>query len=455
MTIEERMDRPNLFSLVSTWILCGILLVFASLYGFSFQRGNLNSFVGAADKGVSAASPDTPSVVKIQNLATYLLTVACIFPLVRPMWRELQQNLLIFSILGWLIVSVLWSDIPQTSLVNAGRMTIDLVLALYLLERYSENDIMKLLLMVGYVAAAGSILMVIAFPQYGLQSRGLYALGAWEGIFGQKNICGQAMMLLLLPAFFVKLSGLGAKILLCGYVATALVIIVMTHSAEAWIFSSVCLAFVALLKLTGRMNRKDAAALVALIILVTAAFGVIVVANFDTVMYALGKDPTLTGRTKIWAVLLHSILKRPLFGYGYVGFWHWGLTGESANFVLQLRLPGYASADSGIVELALELGIVGLLLYGIVFLCAVKDACYCIGREASPAVFWYASMLVYVATSNIAGGALLRPSDLACILPFVAFVGLRREARRLRQSGMLDQEETLHHTTAAFSPVGI
>jgi exopolysaccharide production protein ExoQ len=452
MEIVEREDRPNLFSLVNTWILCGVLLVFATIYGFSFERGNLNSLAGQADKGAGGENPGASTLLKVQNIAAYLLSIACIFPLIKPVWRELKQNLLIFSVLGWLIISVLWSDMPQTSLVNAGRMTIDLVLVLYLFERYSGNDIQKLILMVGYAAASGSILMVLAFPQYGLQYRGdLSAMGAWEGIFGQKNICGQVMMLLLLPAFFVKLRGHGAKILLGAYIATALVIIVMTRSAAGWIFSGVCLAFVALLKLMARMNRKDTAVLVAGIVLGTVTFGAILVANFNTVMYALGKDPTLTGRTKIWAVLLNSILKRPLIGYGYVSYWHWGLTGESAHFALQTRLPGYASADSGIVELALELGIVGILLYGIVFLCAAKDACYCFRREASPAVMWYASMLVYVAASNIAGGTLLRPSDLACILPFVAFVGLRREARRLRQSRMHAREGALPHTVVEVS----
>jgi O-antigen ligase len=115
-----------------------------------------------------------------------------------------------------------------------------------------------------------------------------------------------------------------------------------------------------------------------------------------------------------------------------MAFWQSGLTGESANFALQLNLPGYNSADSAIIELVLELGVIGLLLYGAVYLGAVKDAFYCIGHGVSPAVMWYMSILVYVMTSNIEGGALLRPSDIACILPFIAYVGLRREANRLR-----------------------
>jgi len=81
----------------------------------------------------------------------------------------------------------------------------------------------------------------------------------------------------------------------------------------------------------------------------------------------------------------------------------------------------------------LELGIVGVLLYVAVFLGAVKDALYCLGRGSSPAVLWYISILFYVVATNIEGGLLLTPSNLACILPFVAFVGLRREAQKMRE----------------------
>jgi hypothetical protein len=41
-------------------------------------------------------------------------------------------------------------------------------------------------------------------------------------------------------------------------------------------------------------------------------------------------------------------------------------------------------------------------------------------------------MLFTVVISNIEGGATLLPSSLACILPIMAFAGLRRESLRLK-----------------------
>jgi exopolysaccharide production protein ExoQ len=434
MEIIERMDRPNFYCLVNTWMLCAILLVFASVYGFSFERGTLNSFLGAETYGMAAGLTASDSqasiIVKAQSFVVYALCLAFICRSGRPILNRLQQHALILCVLAWAVLSAIWSTNPSTSAINAIRMMLNLALVFCLFERYSANELQKLLMLVGSVAAAGSLIMVFVFPQYGLQSRGLYALGAWEGIFGQKNICGLEMLALLLPAFFVKMKHRYGNFLRVGYIATVLLIIAMTRSAGAWIITSLCLAFIVLLKVTERMRRKDAALVAFGVAVVVAAIGITAIANFNTLMYALGKDPTMTGRTMIWSVLERSIAKRPVLGYGYDAFWD-GPHGESGNVAIQLNVAGYASAESGVLELWLELGVIGVLIYGVIYARAVSDAFRCLSREATPAVLWYTSILFFVLVSNIEGGLLLTPSNLTCILPFIAFVGLRREAERI------------------------
>jgi O-antigen ligase len=169
-------------------------------------------------------------------------------------------------------------------------------------------------------------------------------------------------------------------------------------------------------------------------------FGILVVSIFAIVTFRypllrmLGKDPTMTGRTQLWASLIPSILKHPVNGYGYMAFWQ-GLSGESANVTLQLQSQfGLGYAENGVVELFLQLGAVGVLLYALVFLRAMKDAIYCFRREPSPAILWCISMLFLVAVSNLAGGALLSPMNIVCILPFIAYITLRSEAERIRRS---------------------
>jgi O-antigen ligase len=217
-----------------------------------------------------------------------------------------------------------------------------------------------------------------------------------------------------------------------GYIAAVLGIIVMTRSVGAWIDSILCMSFVVLLRLTARMPRKDAAVVALTAAGAVVTVGLILLLNYDATMFALGKDPTMTGRTVLWSGLMHLALKRPILGYGYLAFWR-GLNGPSRSLALQMNWLGLGGAESGVLEMWLELGIVGLLLYAAIFVRSVMDAFYCIGRGASAAALWYTSILFYVLVTNIEGGALLGPSNLACILPFVAFVGLRCEVRHLRE----------------------
>ena len=435
MNRVERADKTNLLSYVQTWVLCAVLLVFASVYGFSFERGSLNTEVGSATFGIAAPDAQQGALMAAQNGLVYLLAVLCIFPLARQVWERFQSSILITLLIAWAFCSALWSSNPSTTIVNSTRLGICIALTMYLVERYSPNDLQKLVLLAGMVAAAASLVLIFLFPQYGLQSRGAYALGAWEGIWGHKNLCGLEMLLLLLPAFFVKLPGKLLNGLRLLYIFAALVIIAMTKSAGGWVVTALCLTFIGACKLLARMKSRDRMAA----ILIFAAIGfttlAVVVTQFDQVMSLLGKDPTMTGRTIIWAVLFRSIAKHPLTGYGLMAFWN--MNEESTRVATELNISGYSSAESGILELWLELGLVGVLLYFAIFATAVKNAIRCLKRGATPAVLWYLSILFFVFATNIEGGHLVGPSDLVSVLPFVAFIGLRHEARRTSDEQVL------------------
>jgi O-antigen ligase len=347
---------------------------------------------------------------------------------------EFRRNLLISGLLLWTLMSCAWSRDVNSTLISGVRMSLDVALAFFLSKRYAMNDLLKLLLLVGSVAAVGSILLALVFPQYGLTGREItYALGAWEGIFGHKNICGRMMTLLLLPAFFVELEGRGGKIFRFWYILVLLGIIAMTHSAGSWILCAACLAFIGAMYLLLKLKRIDALCLGLAFSGVMAAMIAGVVINFDALMWMIGKDPSMTGRTGIWSAVMTSILKHPYVGYGYFAFWM-GLVGESANTTLKLHWPGMGYAESGILELWLELGAVALVLYALIFFGAVKNAFYSFRSYRSKGTMWCMSILFYVAFTNLWAGNLLTPSNLECVLPFIAYVWLKTETRRIRST---------------------
>ena len=82
----------------------------------------------------------------------------------------------------------------------------------------------------------------------------------------------------------------------------------------------------------------------------------------------IGKDTTFTGRTVLWVLVLESIFKKPLLGYGYQAFWT-GESGPSLYLYLSSESDWLAPhAHNGYLDMWLDLGIfsVVIIIIGIV-----------------------------------------------------------------------------------------
>lgn len=72
------------------------------------------------------------------------------------------------------------------------------------------------------------------------------------------------------------------------------------------------------------------------------------------ILKALGKDPTLTGRTDIWEALFRKVDERPWTGYGYNAFW--GRDSEPAAWIRHQTGWSVPSAHNGWIDLLIQLG---------------------------------------------------------------------------------------------------
>jgi O-antigen ligase len=73
---------------------------------------------------------------------------------------------------------------------------------------------------------------------------------------------------------------------------------------------------------------------------------------------AIGKDPTLTDRTKIWAFVL-GMHTNPLVGTGYQSFW----LGPRLEYFWEFSGLGHINeAHNGYLEVYLELGLIGVFV---------------------------------------------------------------------------------------------
>src|SRR5262249_49646648 len=112
---------------------------------------------------------------------------------------------------------------------------------------------------------------------------------------------------------------------------------------------------------------------------------------------AVGRDPTLTDRTKIWAFLL-SMKTNPLLGTGYESFW----LGPRLQWFWQHAGFGFINeAHNGCLEVYLNLGIIGLSFLGLFLIASYRTICRRFKRFSnfgSLSLAWWTTLLLYSIT---------------------------------------------------------
>ena len=85
---------------------------------------------------------------------------------------------------------------------------------------------------------------------------------------------------------------------------------------------------------------------------------------------AVGRDPTLTDRTKIWSILL-AMDTNPLLGTGYESFW----LGPRLLKIRGASLGYINEAHNGYLQMYLQLGLIGLFLLAWFLIASYRRIC--------------------------------------------------------------------------------
>jgi O-antigen ligase len=125
---------------------------------------------------------------------------------------------------------------------------------------------------------------------------------------------------------------------------------------------------------------------------------------------------SLTGRIPIWAALVGNIVKRPIFGHGYGGFW----TEERVIQFSYLRNWEFDHAHSIYLEAALNVGVVGLCLGAVLFVAALRGAWSAYRRTHDVGFQFAFALLATAAIDGLLDTIYIRPGlgmllALACV----------------------------------------
>jgi exopolysaccharide production protein ExoQ len=337
-------------------------------------------------------------------------------------WRRgvylATKDKLLLSLVGLALISVLWSAVPEVTLRRSVALMLTTLFGIYLATRFELSEQLRLLFWALSIAAVLSLGVALLLPSYGITPSSANAwdaestAGGWRGIYFSKNTFGRLMALGGVLSLLLVISTRKYRLLNWTVFGLSLGLLLLTRSATSLLVFLVTVVFFLPLYRGLRWRYTLATPYLSVMILVGGFALVWYSSNADTVLAALGKDPTLTGRTSLWSSLLEMIKLRPWFGYGYEGFW------QSYGEKWSVSYTGWQAshAHNGFLELGLALGLFGLLLFALGFIAAFLRAVSLAQTTEAQQTLWPLLYLTFLMLSNVSYTTLLQQNSLWWVL---------------------------------------
>ena len=210
----------------------------------------------------------------------------------------------------------------------------------------------------------GSFLLAVLVPSWGRMTT--IFPGAWRGLWNDKNALGDHMTVGVCVLVAAAATNPRRRRLWAGFALGAAALIVFSTSKTSLVTLVLGLSVLALVAL---VRRGGAPAVLATFgaVSVLALVAFLVVFQSDQMFRLLGKDATLTGRTRIWAGALRQIAQRPLLGFGYAAVWddpsRWG----PIHWIMKDAKYRPPHAHNSWIEIRLAMGWTGIAAFAALF----------------------------------------------------------------------------------------
>lgn len=269
-------------------------------------------------------------------------------------------------LIAW--ASIIWSVDPETTQRRCIALTITTLMGIYLFVRFDLDDMLRFLVVTFAIIIVGSTVWIVVFPEYGIHQNDAHA-GAWRGIFFHKNGNGRVMIFALAAFIAASATGKINRAVLAVLALLAIANLVGSTSKTALLTSAALLFAVIAARMVRGAAVKSALITLGVLALVWHA-GLLVYFSYEAILESLGRDPTLTGRTDLWAFTTRLGLQQPLNGFGYDAFW-FGDNSPGARIALEW---GISHAHNSWIEVFINLGFPVVILLFVTLMTAVFRA---------------------------------------------------------------------------------
>lgn len=342
----------------------------------------------------------------------YIITLFLVFLRWKKFIRVVTERKLLLVLIGIALASVFWSVSPELTLRRSFALVGTTLFGFYLATRYSLKEQFRLLTWALGIAMVLSVLLALLLPSYGIHQGGDFP-GSWKGIYTHKNTLGFNMGFSV--CVFALLAFWGGKYRLLGWVGfiLAAILLLLSTSKTPLLCALTVLALLPLYSIL-RWRYTLSFFFFAIAVMINVIFSTLLLNNAESILGAFGRDLTLTGRTQLWTVVVGMIQKRPWLGYGYTAFWL-GWEGESQHVWTAITWhPDYS--HNGYLELALQLGLLGIVVFGIDFLFCFIRALTVAGVSKTAAEMFPLAFLTFFLPFSISESIILKQNSIFWVL---------------------------------------
>ena len=337
--------------------------------------------------------------------------------------RLLQRNMPILLYFSFCAISILWSSYSFVAFKRWTKAIGDVgVVLIILTEPDTLSAIKRLLTRLGFILFPLSVLFTKYYPALG---RRLTMSWTEEttGVALQKNELG--LICMIYGVFFLWMfiseyrvrGNPSRRRHLIAYGAIIAMVIWLLYQCNSMTSITGLVSAATVTWLASRPSRSTAVVHWA----VAAVLGLAITAMFfdsgGGMIEALGRNPTLTGRTQIWSMVL-SMHTNPWVGTGFESFW----LGPRLEY-MRTALPNFPinEAHDGYLEVYLNLGWAGICLIALLLVTAYRRIILGIRRnpeKGSLFLGFFLCTLFYSFTE--AGFRYMNPSWFFLLLVIVA-----------------------------------
>lgn len=366
----------------------------------------------------------------------------------RQTFRRFPTALIAF--LGWLTLSAIWSNYQAETLMTVSMQLGGTLFAIFLANQFGWRQLLNILSnTVRFVLVSSMLFELLAavigpieplFPNYEGEppaasylwsQANLFEGERIQGIVGNANLLAFVATLGVFLFLVESIVTAGRRAIPIASLLLSVLMLVLSRSAGMTV-AILLITFAALVAIFAEGKTYSARRLVyarALVFLgLVFAAGA---AFYREIFDLLGRSEDASGRFYIWETVFGLFLEKPLVGWGWTGYWIPGVEPWEGLIVIN-SVPMY-QAHNAYLDVAVQLGIVGLALFVWVLLSGFVRIWRVAVRHTSPLYLYPLFVLLVVLGQSLTESRLL--IEISWLLLVVVLVKSREGFAELEPLG--------------------